>query len=490
MRPVWLLSLLLSSTVLLAACGGGGGGHDSAGSGETVGGSTTGGDSTGGVTTGGDTGGSTAGGSTAGGETTGGSTTGGDTGGATVGGDTAGGSTTGGDTTGGDTAGGSTTGGDTGGTTTGGSTVGGEATGGETTAGGTTGGDTAGGETTGGSTTGGDTGGSTVGGGTTGGDVVYDWSALDGTLDSYVGSGQISGYNFALVVGGETVYTRAGGNLPDNALIPIASASKAPSAAIILSLVDEGLLDLDTPIAQYFDGVIDWPAAKATITLRMLLNHTSGIPFTSPCLDEDATTLQVCVQEIANTDLNFRPGLAFGYSGAAYQVAGYLATLISGKSWSTLVQERLQRPLGMRFFSYGNSDNPRIAGGVITSAADYLKFNQLYLDGGHEGEAVSPAQVLLVQQNQVAGLPVYYEPVPSGSGLTGYSFGWWISDGRLYPGSAGPELSDPGLFGTTPWIDFDRRYTAIIFINGTTDIGLSMWDALRPEILQQLNPSE
>lgn len=471
MRPTSLFAAVLSATVLLSACGGGGS-SDGGGSGNTAGGDTTGGATAGGSTTGDTLGGSTTG------DTTGGATTGGTTTGDTTGGSTTGGTTTG-DTTGGSTTGGTTTGDTTGGSTTGGATTG-DTTGGSTT-GGTTTGDTTGGSTTGGSTTGG-----TTTGGDGGTPPSYDWSALGATLDGYVSSGQITGYSFALDVGGETVYTRGGGNLPVNAIIPVASAAKAPSAAIILSLVDDGLLDLDTPVAQYLGSAIDWPSDKAGITLRMLLNHTSGIPFNSPCLDDDTTTLQACAQEIANTDLNFRPGTFFGYSGAGYQVAGYLATLVSGKSWSTLVDERLATPLNMRYFSYSGNDNPRIAGGLITSAADYLKFTQLYLDGG--GGPVSAARVSLVQENQVAGLPLYYKPVPAGSGLDAYSFGWWISDPGLHPGSAGPELGDPGVFGTTPWMDFDQRYSAIVLITGTTDTGLAIWNDVRPEILAQLNP--
>ncbi|NGY05716.1 serine hydrolase domain-containing protein [Solimonas terrae] len=477
MRPVPLFAALFCTTVLLTACGGGG--PSATAEGDVGGGGTT-GSTAGGSTTGGDTGGSTAGGDTTGGATTGGSTTGGDTGGTTTGGTTTGGSTAGGDTTGGTTTGGNSTGGDTaGGATTGGSTTGGDTTGGTTTGGSTTGGSTTGGDTTGGTTTGG-----TTTGGDPGTPPSYDWSALGATLDGYVSSGQIQGYSFALDVGGETVYTRGGGNLPANAIIPIASAAKAPSAAIILSLVDDGLLDLDTPVAQYFGATFDWPADKAAITLRMLLNHTSGLPFSSPCLDDDSTTLEACAQEIAHTDLNFRPGAFFGYSGAGYQLAGYLATVVSGKSWGTLVDERLATPLHMRYFSYGTSDNPRIAGGLITCAADYLKFTQLYLDGG--GAAVSAAQTALVQDDQAAGLPVYYKPVPASSGLNGYSFGWWIADPGNHPGSAGPELGDPGLFGTTPWLDFDQRYTAIILITSSTDTGIAMWNDARRDILAQL----
>lgn len=321
---------------------------------------------------------------------------------------------------------------------------------------------------------------------------VYDWTVLTTTLDGFVGPrmDEVSGYSFAMSVGGNVAYTRAAGDLTADAVIPIASASKAPSATVILSLVKDGLIDLDRPVGEYIGDVVDWPLAKSTITMRMLLNHTSGIPFSSPCLDEDDTTLTACVQEIADTDLNFRPGTMFGYSGAGYQVAGLVAVRVSGKSWQTLVRERLAGPLGMTTFSYGDSANPRIAGGAVCNAADYLRFLQLYLDGGKAGKTriVTGAQVADAQTNQVAGLPVYYEPVPEDSGLEGYSFGWWISGDSLHPGSAGPELSDPGLFGTTPWLDFDLRYAAVLLITSTSDNGFAMWNAARSDILAQLVP--
>lgn len=329
-------------------------------------------------------------------------------------------------------------------------------------------------------------------------DHAHDWTALTSTLDSYLGTddNQVEGYSFALKLDGKTVYTRAAGDVSGTNLpmtldlaIPIASASKALSATIILSLVKDGLIDLDVPVAQYIGSQIDWPSDKSSITMRMLLNHTSGIPFTSPCLDKDNTTLADCAQEIADTDLNFTPGLQFGYSGADYQVAGYIATVVSGKSWATLVNERLAGPLGMGSLTYGDTDNPRIAGGAWSTAEDYLKFTQLYLDGGKiDGtRIISASQVNTAKIDQVKDLPVYFSPEPEGSGLNGYSFGWWISDADLHPGSAGPEISDPGLFGTTPWIDFDKHYTAIVLINGTPEVGYAMFNAARTEILQQLN---
>ncbi|MGH8443982.1 MAG: serine hydrolase domain-containing protein, partial [Solimonas sp.] len=201
------------------------------------------------------------------------------------------------------------------------------------------------------------------------------------------------------------------------------------------------------------------------------------------------TTLAACVSEIAGVDLNFTPGTAFGYSGAGYQVAGLVAEQASGKSWATLVKERLSDPLGMASFTFGDTQNPRLGGGAFCNATDYLKFTQLYLNGGKAGNTtiVTAAQIAASKTSQTQNLPVFFAPVPDGSGLNGYSFGFWISDAANHPGSNGPETSDPGILGTTPWLDYDKGYTAIVLITSTTDVGLAMWNAARPDILDQLN---
>ena len=318
--------------------------------------------------------------------------------------------------------------------------------------------------------------------------LPFHATALAETLDSFVGpaEGQVSGYSFALNVDGRTVFTRAGGDMTLDSVIPIASASKAPAAAAILTLEREGLVSLDVPVRSYLGDAVTWPPAKSAITLRMLLNHTSGLPMSSPCLDAtDATTLQQCVGEIAQAPLDFLPGTQFGYSAAGYQVAGLVAERVTGKDWNTLFGERVTAPLRMASFSYGAPVNPRVAGGAVSNVLDYLKFSQAILGGG--APLLTPAQGQALRSSQVNGLPIFFTPAPAGARLEGYSQGWWISAPENHPGSEGPELSDPGLLGSTPWIDFDQRYTAVLLINGTPDKGLAIWTAAREKILAELN---
>lgn len=315
----------------------------------------------------------------------------------------------------------------------------------------------------------------------------YDWSTLQSTLDSYVPD-TVSGYVFNLGVSGDPQFTRAGGDLEAESVVAIASATKAPSAAAILTLVDLGVLDLDAPVGPYLEGQVDWPAFKSTITMRMLLNHTSGLALNPECISETVvTSMQQCVQEIADANLLFAPGTAFAYGGGSYQVAGYIATLLSGMSWNDFFDQALATPLNMPSYHFLGDDNPRVAGGGLTTAAEYAHIQQMVLAGGvYEGRRVlSEDMVALMSTDQVAGLPKNVTPLDE-QDFPGYAFGWWISSPELHPGSAGPELSDPGLLGSVPWLDLDLGYSAVLLLQSNTDSGLEIWNATRPLIIDEL----
>lgn len=319
--------------------------------------------------------------------------------------------------------------------------------------------------------------------------VVYDWTALAAALDAAVGSGegQVPGYSFALEIAGRTVFRRGGGNLGQNSTVPIASASKAASAAAILTLVDAGLIDLDEPVSTYLGDSIDWPIGKAPITMRMLLNHTSGLPFDSPCLADSTITLQACAQEIANRPLTIPiPDSAFLYSGAGYQLAGYVAQQAAGMPWTELFEKNLGEPLGLSTFRYVGDQNPRIGGGALSNTIDYLKLMRMFLDGGRANgqEILTSDSAESVKTDQIGNRIMFGKPV-DGS-LDGYSNGWWLSAADAHPGSAGPELSDPGVLGATPWMDFDKDYSAALWVISDTTTGVNLWRQLRPLILQQI----
>lgn len=320
----------------------------------------------------------------------------------------------------------------------------------------------------------------------------YDWTALSAELQSHVPA-TVSGMTFMLSRHGRVIYSEAFGNQTLDTMLPIASAAKFPSMAAILTLVDDGVLDLDTPISIYLKGFVTVPPDKAGLTMRMLMNHTSGLSGTAdaPCLSNRMTTLQLCAQQILDLPLAYTPGTHFDYGGNSMQLAGYVAEVLSGQSWSQFFANKIGTPLGLTRYTYGNSANPRVPGGAVSDVGDYTRIMQMYLANGTFGSTriLSRQTYYEMQSDQRRGLPALNNP--GGNRLTKYSYGWWHSSAEHLqsqpaPITPGPELSDQGAFGCTPWIDLEHNYTAIILVNSNVPAATLIWNDVRPLIIAQM----
>jgi CubicO group peptidase (beta-lactamase class C family) len=318
----------------------------------------------------------------------------------------------------------------------------------------------------------------------------YDWSKLKDRLQDFV-PGQVIGLGLMIAHKGQIVYAGTFGLQNINTVLPIASSTKMPSGTVIMKLVEQGLINLDEPITTYLQGKVNVPADKAKITVRMLFNHTSGVIAEPDCETDNFTTLQACAQEALNAPLEFTPGTRFAYGSGGMQVAGFVAEAVTGKKFTDLFNEIIATPLGLTRFRYTSTTNPLIAGGAISDVGDYIKILQMQLAGGtYQGKQILlPSTIEEMQRNQIAGVEKLRSP--GGLALTGYSFGWWHSDPayllqQAQPQTPGPELSDQGLFGCTPWIDKDLNYSAILLIFNRTQTGTAIWNEIRPLIIEQI----
>ncbi len=130
----------------------------------------------------------------------------------------------------------------------------------------------------------------------------------------------------------------------------VGSVSKTFTAALILELADEGRLTLD-------DRVRDWlPDAKASsaVTIRMLLDHTSGIYdyFLNPTIDKallakrgKTWTAQQALRYVRSP--YFKPGKGWKYSNTNYVLLGLIAEKATGRPYATELRERFLDPLGL-----------------------------------------------------------------------------------------------------------------------------------------------
>ena len=136
---------------------------------------------------------------------------------------------------------------------------------------------------------------------------------------------------------------------PDH-ILRVGSITKTFTAVIILKLVEDGHLKLDDPLSQWYP---DFPNAEK-ITIRQLLNHTSGIPeFIPKILMKSiipSTTWQPeeIVKIAAGEKPLFTPGSAFSYSNANYVLLGLIAEKVTGKTAVELLHEMIIDPLGLQ----------------------------------------------------------------------------------------------------------------------------------------------
>jgi len=131
-----------------------------------------------------------------------------------------------------------------------------------------------------------------------------------------------------------------------------ASVTKTFTSALILRYVDQGLVKLDDRLARWLP---EWPNARK-ITIRMLLNHTSGIPdyFRNPKLDlalnrdkKRSWTPAEVLEAYVPKGAVFPPGQGWAYSNTNYLLLGEVAAAVGGAPWEELVRRELIEPLGL-----------------------------------------------------------------------------------------------------------------------------------------------
>ena len=135
------------------------------------------------------------------------------------------------------------------------------------------------------------------------------------------------------------------------------------TATALMMLVDEGKVNVDDPVEKYlpeFKG--QWVKAEQDadhvllkrpahpITVKNVLSHTSGLPFSSP-LEEptlDLLPLAARVRSYAMLPLEFEPDSKYAYSNAGINTAGRIIEVVSGMPYEQFMEQRLFQPLGMK----------------------------------------------------------------------------------------------------------------------------------------------
>jgi CubicO group peptidase (beta-lactamase class C family) len=256
-----------------------------------------------------------------------------------------------------------------------------------------------------------------------------------------------------------------GAPLAEDTVFRIYSMTKPVTSTALMSLVEEGLIALDDPVARHIPewgslGVLQAGVVGNFVTrpperpmqVVDLLRHTSGLTYGFQYrsnvdaayrqLDLDnfhgGRDLEGMVQALGRLPLDFSPGSAWNYS-VSTDVAGYLVQKVAGKPLDQVLQERVFTPLRMvdtgffvreeqrgRFAAcYETGPRGRLTlqddaktspffsppkllsggGGLVSTAADYQRFAQMLLNGGELDGAriLGPRTLKLMRANHLPG---------------------------------------------------------------------------------------
>ncbi len=340
-------------------------------------------------------------------------------------------------------------------------------------------------------------------------------AAIDRMFRAAVDNKEIPGVVAAVMTKDQMLYLGAFGKqdvargvpMSKDTLFRIASMTKPVTSVGIMMLHEQGRLGLDDPVGSYLpayrgravisafdekDATYTTRQAKSEMTIRHLLTHTSGLsyPFTSPTV--------LAIQTKTGRDPNelplfFDPGTKWNYSQAT-ALLGEIIEKLSGQSIEEWDQARLFRPLGMVDTSYmpapekvarlatvhqwestglvetpnppGYTPSVRGDGGLVSTAADYSAFVQMFLnEGSWRGtQLLKPETIRLMTTNQIgsvvvdtmpAAMPRRSAPFPFGAGKDKFGLGFQIAvaDGAsTYERGAG-SYTWGGINNTHFWVD-------------------------------------
>ena len=246
-------------------------------------------------------------------------------------------------------------------------------------------------------------------------------------IDSYVSNSLAGTPGFALsIVHGDQVTHVKGFGIANSAGVPmtadtplvIGSQAKSFTALAIMQMSESGALSLDSPVQDYLPWFrVAQNDFSQQITIRQLLNQTSGLPPSAP-FDTAVTTVESRVRDLASVNLTAPPGQLWQYSNSNYDVLGQVVATVSGQTYGDYMRDHVFRPLAMThtFASeaeaqanglgeghqwwFGlpvSSDTYRQdyvpAGFLVSSANDMSHFLIAQLNGGtYNGQSVVSAQ--------------------------------------------------------------------------------------------------
>ena len=356
---------------------------------------------------------------------------------------------------------------------------------------------------------------------------------IDQLLTEYTAANRVPGAIALVLQNGKVVYRKAFGiddvatqtPLQTDAIVRIASQTKAVASVGLMLLYDEGKFQLDDPISKYLpafahptvlatfnpaDSTYTTVPARSEITIRQLFTHTSGISY--PVIGtKEATaiyakanipsgigtptgTLTASMDALAKLPLMHQPGERFTY-GLSVDVLGRLIEVLSGQSLDKYLSQRMFAPLGMKdtYFYLPANKQARLAKLYTEDAAkktvpavpvgrmkpDYPKAQGTYFSGGAGLSSTIDDYAVFLQMMLNNG--TYHghrllKPatvalmtqnqigaVNQGDHKFGLGFSITMPQNAKAPGLSAGSYEWGGIFGTTYWVDPQEKLVVLVY---------------------------
>lgn len=331
---------------------------------------------------------------------------------------------------------------------------------------------------------------------------------IDDVLKAAIGPNGVPGLVAMVATGDKILYQGAFGNAEQNSLFRIHSMTKPVTTVAAMQLVEQGKLQLDAPASRYLPELANpkiltgyTPAnkpiltpAQTPITLRHLLSHSSGLGYTT--WDDKLAKFP----RNQRAPLLFEPGTKWQY-GTSTDMVGLIVERISGQSLEAYFQSHIFAPLGITEITYflptakharlvprgarqpdgtwkeeripvPAKVNPGGGGGLVSTAAEYTKFLQLFLRNGQG--ILKPTSLAQMRQNQIG--PANVRMMISTNPATTRDFGFHLDANDKFGlgfqvnpvpyknGRAANSMAWAGFWNTFFWIDPDNNICAVLLM--------------------------
>ncbi|GAA0284276.1 serine hydrolase domain-containing protein [Cryptosporangium japonicum] len=301
-------------------------------------------------------------------------------------------------------------------------------------------------------------------------------------LDTLRAACHVPGASLAVLADGEihewasgVLHRGTGVEATTDSVYQLGSVAKVYTATLVMTLVEEGKLDLDAPVVDVLpEFATADPGATKVITPRQLLSHTGGL--TCDFMYDGGRgddCLANYVRAARGVAMDCPPGVAVSYSGVGYVTLGRIVEVLTGRTWDEALKERVFRPLGLTHsmtlpeeaLSFRAAMShlgepgaypepapawdliPRASGPgarVIASAGDVVRLAGMHLGGG--AAVLRPETVAAMQQRQV-DVPDKWTVSADGWGLGWTLYDW---DGRFGYGHDGAAVGQYAYLRVIP----------------------------------------